>query len=71
MQSVLHEDGFTDRLCDQNVWGPLVFRALCLESDLDPGSFFCPLTPCITLDLLFSLFGSQSPHLQIEGKTIS
>ena len=56
---MLHENGFSDKMCDQNAWGPLLFRALSLESDLDSSSFFCPLTACITLDLFFSLFGLE------------
>lgn len=39
---MLHENGFSDKMRDQNVWGPLLFRALSLESDLD-SSFSAPL----------------------------
>lgn len=65
---MLHENGFSDKICDQNVLGPLVFSALSLQSDLDSSSFFCPLTACITLDLFFSLFGLEVLICKLTGR---
>ena len=68
MQPILHENGFSDKVCDQNVWGPLCFRALSLQLDLDSSSFFCPLTAYITLALFFSLFDLEVLICKLTGK---